>query len=104
MKKYTLAIRMLISFVKNVMIGKRQLIGADLQIYWDDVRPIELLDYYASFSKVDESEDFDFDEFGIPDDEIFYYFKNFSELIAFIINGENYDNWVITDCFLVFSS
>ena len=101
MKKYILAIRVLFSFVKNVMFGKQQLIGADIQIYWDDTHPIELLDYYASFSKVDDSEDFD--EFGIPDDEIFFYFKNFSELLEFIIKGESHDNWSITDCYLVFS-
>jgi hypothetical protein len=104
MKKYTLAIRMLFSFIKNVMIGKRQLIGADMQVHWTDMHhPIELLDYYASFSKVDESEDFDFDEFGIPDDEIFFYFKNFSELLQFIIKGESHDNWAINDCYLVFN-
>jgi len=64
---------------------------------WDDEN--ETLDYYASFAP-DPAGEGEFDEYGVADDEIFFYFKDIKEAIRSLFrNGEG---WTSDSVGLVF--
>jgi len=98
MTKLTNLLGIVLSYVVNVLIRKRTLIGADVTMSWDDEN--ETLDYYASFAP-DPGES-EFDEYGMPDMETFYYFEDIKEAVrSFFKNG---NEWTTHEMGLVFLS
>lgn len=91
--KYVLALRLIYAHFLNAIIKQVAPTGVDMLIQWTDEE--ERHTYYGSFSPV-PSDDQDFDSFGYPDDEIFYYFADFKELIRYIFE-ESPDGWRVLD-------
>ena len=89
---------LLIQYITEVIIGKKILVGLDAQIYWAEEGT--LLFYYLSFSK--DPVESRWDDFGVLDDDVFYYLDGIKEAFKFIWN-QNQDGWIITNGNLVTS-
>ena len=89
---------LLIQYIVDVIIGKKIMVGMDAQIYWVDEG--ELLHYYLSFSK--DPVYLQWDDFGVLDDDVFYYLDGLKEAISYTWK-RNSDGWIITNGNLVTS-
>ena len=89
---------LLIQYITEVIIGKKILVGMDAQVYWAEEG--SLLFYYLSFSK--DPVESRWDDFGVLDDDVFYYLDGIKEAFRFIWKC-NEDGWIITNGNLVTS-
>lgn len=89
---------LLIQYITEVVIGKKILVGMDAQIYWAEEG--ELLFYYLSFSK--DPVYLQWDDFGVLDDDVFYYLDGLKEAISYTWKRHS-DGWIITNGNLVTS-
>ena len=96
--KVRVTYRLLIQYIVDVVIGKKIMVGMDAQVYWADEG--ELLHYYMSFSK--DPVNLQWDNFGVLDDDVFYYLDGLKEAISFTWK-QNSDGWIITNGNLVTS-
>jgi len=93
-RKALLTLRLLKDYLKNVVRADGVLVGMDAKIQWDDFEK----NYYLSFSK--DPVYLRFDDFGVQDDDIFYYLDGIKEAISIIWNDHE-DGWQILDGSLV---
>ena len=102
LKKIILTLTLLKDYVKNVVIGDGVLVGMDATVKWDfpEHEPHTGM-YYLSFSK--DPIDSAWDDFGVQDDEIFYYLDGIKEALSSVWK-ENFDGWLIVDGSLVVST
>jgi hypothetical protein len=100
LNKVRVTYRLLKTYITDVIIGDKILVGMDALVQWnaDDYR--ESHDYYLSFSK--DPVDFRWDEFGALDDDVFYYLDGLKEAISFTWNRHS-DGWQIIAANLVTS-
>ena len=89
---------LLIQYITEVIIGTKILVGMDAQVYWAEEG--SLLFYYLSFSK--DPVESRWDDFGVLDDDVFYYLDGFKEAISYIWKRHS-DSWIITNGNLVTS-
>jgi hypothetical protein len=103
MKKLMTLLRFTGAYFMAMKISVNQLAGAEMNVMWFDEPNSAWNEHeefvYASFG-VDPVETSNFDEFGVPDDEIFYYFSGFMEVAGCIIR-QHHDGWQIKDIRLV---
>lgn len=92
MKKYIYALKAYAKYKYLTVINERQVIGASVQIsdWYDDGTTT----VYVSFSE--DPVDGLFDDYGIADDEIFYYYKDIKEVVRTAIAGHE-DGWRIKE-------
>jgi hypothetical protein len=100
MNKIRITSKLLKDYIVDVVVGKKILVGLDALVQWnaDDYR--ESHDYYLSFSK--DPVDFRWDEYGVLDDDVFYYLDGLKEAISFTWK-EHCDGWQIVAADLVTS-
>jgi hypothetical protein len=98
--KIRITFKLLKNYIRDVVIGDQILVGLDAQVKWhaDDYQ--ELSNYYLSFSK--DPVDFRWDEYGVLDDDVFYYLEGLKEAISFTWRG-HCDGWQIVAADLVTS-
>jgi hypothetical protein len=93
-RKTLLTLRLLKDYLKNVIAEEGVLVGMDATIQWYERE----YSYYLSFSK--DPVYLRFDDFGVQDDDIFYYLDGIKEAISIIWNDHE-DGWQILDGSLV---
>ena len=98
LNKIKVTFGLLIQYITEVVIGKKIMVGMDAQIYWAEEG--ELLHYYLSFSK--DPVYLQWDDFGVLDDDVFYYLDGLKEAISCTWKPHS-DGWVITNGNLVTS-
>ena len=98
LNKIKVTFGLLISYITEVVIGKKIMVGMDAQIYWAEEG--ELLHYYLSFSK--DPVYLQWDDFGVLDDDVFYYLDGLKEAISCTWKPHS-DGWIITNGNLVTS-
>lgn len=98
LNKIKVTFGLLISYIVDVVIGKKIMVGMDAQIYWAEES--ELLHYYLSFSK--DPVYLQWDDFGVLDDDVFYYLDGLKEAISYTWKRHS-DGWIITNGNLVTS-
>ena len=98
LNKIKVTFGLLISYIVDVVIGKKIMVGMDAQIYWAEEG--ELLHYYLSFSK--DPVYLQWDDFGVLDDDVFYYLDGLKEAIYCTWKPHS-DGWIITNGNLVTS-
>jgi hypothetical protein len=96
--KIRVTYRLLIQYIVDVVIGKKIMVGMDAQIHWAEEG--ELLHYYLSFSK--DPVYLQWDDFGVLDDDVFYYLDGLKEAISCTWKPHS-DGWIITNGNLVTS-
>jgi len=89
-RKTLITLKLLKDYMKNVIAEEGVLVGMDAQIYWVDEG--ELLHYYLSFSK--DPVHLQWDDFGVLDDDVFYYLDGIKEALSFVWNTHD-DGWQI---------
>jgi hypothetical protein len=84
------------SFIRTAVTPNSTLIGADCKTLLHDEE--DEVTMYMSFapSSVDKS----FDQYGVADEDIFYYLSGIRELLSLMWNGHA-DGWTLTDAHLV---
>ena len=98
LNKIKVTFGLLIQYITEVVIGKKILVGMDAQIHWSEEG--ELLHYYLSFSK--DPVYLQWDDFGVLDDDVFYYLDGIKEAFSFTWKQHS-DGWIITNGNLVTS-
>jgi hypothetical protein len=98
LNKIKVTFGLLIQYITEVVIGKKIMVGMDAQIYWAEEG--ELLHYYLSFSK--DPVYLQWDDFGVLDDDVFYYLDGLKEAISCTWKPHS-DGWIITNGNLVTS-
>jgi hypothetical protein len=95
-RKALLTFRLLKDYLKNVIAEEGVLVGIDALVQWDD--DSDTRTYYLSFSK--DPVYLQWDDFGVQDDDVFYYLDGIKEAISVIWNTHD-DGWQIIDGNLV---
>lgn len=90
--KIKITFGLFIQYIVDVVIGKKILVGMDAQIDWSADGNLELYNYYLSFSK--DPVYLQWDEFGVLDDDVFYYLDGFKEAISYVWKRHS-DGWII---------
>lgn len=98
--KIRITFKLLKDYIVDVVVGDKILVGMDAQVQWNADDYKELNHYYLSFSK--DPVDFRWDEFGVLDDDVFYYLEGLKEAISFTWK-EHSDGWQIVAADLVTS-
>jgi hypothetical protein len=98
--KIRITFKLLKHYIRDVVIGDKILVGLDAQVQWhaDDYK--ELNQYYLSFSK--DPVYMQWDDYGVLDDDVFYYLEGLKEAIFFTWN-RHCDGWQIVAADLVTS-
>lgn len=92
MRDVLTALRAIGSLFIHYKLGAKDVAGVEMNIDWGDGNEL----VYASFS-VNPEETSHFDFYGVPDDEIFYYFEeSFREFFRHIFTRHS-DGWKIVD-------
>ena len=100
LNKIRVTYRLLIQYITEVVIGNRIMVGMDAQVQWQANGYQECNNYYLSFSK--DPVYLRWDNFGVLDDDVFYYLDGIKEAISFTWK-QNSDGWIITNGNLVTS-
>ncbi len=95
MKKIKITLGILADYIRYVLIGKRIMVGMGALVKWSEpeVNP-DPMNYYLSFSADPVEEEWD--DYGVRDDEVFYYLDGVKEAIRFVWI-EHEDGWQILD-------
>ena len=100
LNKIRITFTLLKDYIISVIIGKRIMVGMDAQVQWQANGYQECNNYYLSFSK--DPVYLRWDNFGVLDDDVFYYLDGLKEAISFTWR-EHCDGWRIVAANLVTS-
>jgi hypothetical protein len=95
-RKALLTLRLLKEYLKNVIAEEGVLVGMDALVQWDDGSDVR--NYYLSFSA--DPVYLQWDDFGVLDDDVFYYLDGIKEALSVVWNPHD-DGWQIIDGSLV---